>query len=293
MLAQQIFNAVVAGSVYALFALGFTLTFGVLRVINLLYGFYFACGAFAALWGVAGLHLPLWAAAAFAVALTGLVGLVCDSLMLLPLRRARAPELATLIVTLGGVLLLDNLATLAFGAEARRFPPTMLGQSAVTLGPISVAAPQIAIIVTVAVVVVALVLFLERTRVGTAVRAIAENPDAARLMGINVTALVTFVSVLSAALAGTAGLLIGVQVNAVDPFMGEPMMLRGFAVIIIGGLGSIRGALIAGMALGFVEVMTAAYVSSDMKDAAAFAALVLVLWMRPAGLFGAPQTRRA
>jgi len=293
MLAQQLFNALVLGSVYALFALGFTLTFGVLRVINLLYGFYVAAGAFAALVAVQSLGLGLWAAGAFGVVTAGLVAVVCDFLVLTPLRRAKAPELSSLIVTLGGVLLMNSLMQIAFGAEVRRFPARLLSQDAIAIGPLLVAPIQLVIIATVFVLVAALFWFMERTRLGTAIRAVAERPDTAALMGVNVGLVVSGVSFLSAALSAAAGILIGLDFNAVHPYMGEPMMLRGFAIIVIGGLGDIRGALVAGLALGFLEVMTAGYLSSNLKEAVAFTALILGLWLRPNGLFGRASGKRA
>lgn len=293
MLAQQLFNALVLGSVYALFALGFTLTFGVLRVINLLYGFYFACGAFLALIGVQTLGLPLPAAGLFGAVGTGLIAVVIDTALLTPLRKARAGELSSLIVTLGGVLLLNSLMNIGFGAEVRRFPASLLSHEAITLGPLQVGAIQLVIVGITFVVMAALFLVIRRTRAGMATRALAENPDAAALMGVNVGLVMAAVSFVSAGLSAVAGILIGLNFNAVHPYMGETMMLRGFAVIIIGGLGDIRGAVIAGLALGFVEVMTAAYVSSTLKEAVAFAALVLTLWVRPTGLFAQFAGKRA
>jgi branched-chain amino acid transport system permease protein len=293
MLPQQLFNALVLGSVYALFSMGFTLTFGVLRVINLLYGFYVAAGAFLALVLVRDVGLPLWAAGLLAALATGVIGMVCDTAVLLPLRRAKAPELASLIVTLGGVLLLNSVMFLIFGAEVRRFPVDVLSQAPISLGTLQIGEVQLAIIVVVAIVVTALFLFIERTRLGVAVRAIAENPDAASLMGVNVEAMFMSISFIAAMLTAIAGILIGLNFNAVDPYMGEPLMLRAFAVIIIGGLGNIRGALVAGLALGSVEVMTAGYLSSNFKDAAGFAAMVVTLWLRPSGLFGRSVVRRA
>jgi len=273
--------------------MGFTLTFGVLGVINLLYGFYVAAGAFLSLVAVRDLGLPLWAAATLGALGTGIIAVACDSAVLTPLRRAKAPELASLIVTLGGVLLLNSLMFLIFGAEVRRFPVTLLSQSPISLGMLQIGAVQLVIIVTVAILVTALFLFIERTRLGIAIRALAENPDAASLMGVNVDAMFMGVSFLAAALSAIAGILIGLNFNAVHPYMGEPLMLRAFAVIIIGGLGDIRGALVAGLALGFIEVMTAGYLSSNFKDAAGFAAMVATLWLRPSGLFGRSVTKRA
>lgn len=293
MLEQQLFNALVLGSIYALFALGFTLTFGVLRVINLMYGFYFTAGAFMALLGVRDLHLPLWLAALGAVVGSGLIGVVLDGLLLTPLRRARAPELSSLIVTLGGVLLMNNLMTIVFGADVRRFPAGLLGEHGLTFGPLTMTWPELIIIAATFLLVAAIFLLLEKTRTGLAIRALAGNPGAASLMGVNVGRIVTLVSFVSALFTGVAGILIGLNFNAVDPYMGENIILRGFIVVIIGGLGNIRGALIAGLGLGLVEVMTAGYVSSSLKEAVGFSALVIVLWLKPEGLFVRPSGKRA
>ncbi len=293
MFLQQLFNALVLGSVYALFALGFTLTFGVLRVINLLYGFYFAAGAFAALAAVQRLGLGLAAAGLAGAAVAGLLGVACDGLLLTRLRRTRAPELSSLIVTLGGVLLMNSLMQSLFGAGVRRFPVTPLTDRVLSLGPVSATPVQLVIVAAVPAAVAALFALLGRTRLGAAIRAVAERPETAAMMGVNVGALLALVSFVSAFLAGGAGVLIGVNFNAVQPYMGEAMMLRGFAVIVIGGLGDIRGALAAGLGLGFLEVMTAGYLSSELKDAVPFACLILALWLRPAGLFGLAAARRA
>jgi branched-chain amino acid transport system permease protein len=131
------------------------------------------------------------------------------------------------------------------------------------------------------------------TRLGLAIRAMAEKPDAAGLMGIDTARLAALVSFISGALAGAGGVLIGLNFNAIHPYMGETMMLRGFVVIILGGLGDITGALLAGLALGLVEVLTAGYIDSGLKEAVAFTILVIVLWTRPSGLFGRAVVRRA
>ena len=151
MLPQQLFNALVLGSVYALFSMGFTLTFGVLRVINLLYAFYVAAGAFLSLVAVRDFGVPLWAAGVLGAIGTGAIAVVCDTAVLTPLRRARAPELSSLMVTLGGVLLLNNLMFLAFGAEVRRFPAALLSQAPIDLGALQIGEIQLVIIVVVAV----------------------------------------------------------------------------------------------------------------------------------------------
>jgi branched-chain amino acid transport system substrate-binding protein len=293
LLGQQLLNGLVLGSVYALFALGFTLVFGVVRVVNLLYGFYFASGAFIALFAATLGHVPLWLAAPIGAAGAGLIAALLDGVLLTPLRAAKAPELAALIVTLGGVLLFTSLMNLAFGTEIRRFPAALLNPRAFDLAGVTVTPLQIVIVLVALVMVSALFLFIEKTKQGAALRALAENPDVASLMGVNVGRAMALVSFVAGTLSGAAGILIGLNFNAVHSYMGESMMLRGFVVIIVGGLGDIRGALFAGLALGFAEVFTAGYVSSDFKEAVTFSILVLTLWIRPIGLFGKASAKRA
>lgn len=293
MLAQQLVNGVLLGATYALFALGFTLMFGVLRVINLTYGFYFTLGAFFALWLTRSDGIGLALALPVAAIGAGVVAVAVDALLLTRLRRARADELAYLMVTLGAVLALNaGMATL-FGSDIRRLPPDLIGHAALILAGVRVTQAQLLILAACAVLVAGLVALLRLTRLGLGIRALAENPDAAALMGMATGRMAAFVSFLSGTLAGAAGVLIGLNFNAIHPYMGESMMLRGFVVVIAGGLGSVGGAVIAGLLLGVIEVLTAGYLDSGLKEAVAFAILVLVLWTRPSGLFGRNEAVRA
>ena len=293
MLSQQLVNGAILGATYALFALGFTLMFGVLRVINLTYGWYFSVGGLAALWMAQQWGWPIWAALPGAALVSGLVAVAVDWLLLTRLRRVNAPELSSLMVTLGGVLALYAATAAWLGPDIRRLPPGLVNGEAFVLGSVRVTTAQLLIVAATAVLVAALLALLRLTRLGLAIRAVASNPDAAKLMGIDAGRAAAAVSFLSGALGGAGGVLIGLNFNAIHPYMGEAMMLRGFVVIIVGGLGDVRGALLAGLLLGFVEVLTAGYVSSDLKQAVAFLILVAVLWTRPSGLFGRAAVRRA
>jgi branched-chain amino acid transport system permease protein len=293
MLAQQLVNGVLLGATYALFALGFTLMFGVLKVINLNYGFYFSAGALIALWLVRSLGLGIWPALVLAAIAAGWIAVALDWLLLTRLRTARAPELASLMVTLGAVLALYSALTAWLGSDIRRLPPDVINGDALQFGPVRVTEAQLLILGAVIVLIVALFWLLRGTKLGLAIRAMADRPDAAELMGIDTARASAIVSFLSGCLAGAGGVLIGLQRNAIDPYMGEEMMLRGFVVVIIGGLGDIRGAVVGGMLLGLVEVLTAGYIDSNLKEAVAFLLLVVVLWTRPSGLFGRAVTRRA
>ena len=293
MLEQQLINALTLGSVYALFALGFTLVFGVLGVINLSHGAIFMLGSYAALLLVEKLALPLWLALLVAMAVTGTIGLAVDYLVLKPLRARNAPHLTPMIATIGVAIMLTNLAQGLFGAENKRFPAGTIPDQSATLGPVHVTAVQAGIVLISFALMLVLLAIMRRTQLGRALRAIAESPKAAYLLGINVEGLFYMTSFAAAALGGAAGVLVGLSFNAISPFMGQPMLHKGIAVIILGGMGDIRGALIGGLFLGFAEVMSVAYISSDVRDAVAFGLLFLILLVRPSGMFGKVLERKA
>jgi len=291
-LEQQLFNALSLGCVYALFALGFTLVFGVLGVVNLSQGAVFMVGAYAALTAINRLHAPLWAAIAFAFAFSGVVGVLIDRLVLKPLRARNAPHLIPMIATIGLGLAMNSLVQGLFGAENQRFPSEVLPQDSLAIAGVSVTVLELGIIGVSFVLMAVLMVTLRRTQLGRALRAIAESPKAARLLGINVDGLFMLTSFVAAGLGGISGVLIGLYSNALFPLMGQPMLHKGIAVIILGGMGDIRGAMFAGLFLGFAEVLSVAYIGSDMRDAVAFGLLFLVLLVRPKGLFGSVQERK-
>lgn len=293
MLEQQLINALSLGSVYALFALGFTLIFGVLGVINLSHGAIFMLGSYVALLLIEKLSMPLYMAVLCAMLATGCVGMLVDFLVLKPLRARNAPHLAPMIATIGVAIMITNLAQGMFGAENKRFPSGTIPEESLSLGGLHVTALQVGIIVTSFVLMIVLLAVMRRTQVGRALRAIAESPKAAYLLGINVEGLFLLTSFVAAALGGAAGVLVGLSFNAISPFMGQPMLHKGVAVIILGGMGDIRGALIGGLFLGFAEVLTVAYISSDFRDAVAFGLLFIILLVRPSGMFGKVLERKA
>ena len=292
MLEQQLVNALSLGCVYALFALGFTLIFGVLGVVNLSHGAVFMVGAYAAEQAVARFGLPLWGALLFAFLFCGLLGLVIDFLVLRPLRARNAPHLIPMIATIGVAIILNNGIQGIFGAESRRFPPSLVPEDVLMLGGLQMTVLELGIILLSFALMAVLLLALKKTQLGRALRAIAESPKAAYLLGINVEGLFFMTSFVAAGLGGVAGVLIGLYSNALFPLMGQPMLHKGIAVIILGGMGDIRGALIAGLFLGFAEVLSVAYIGSSMRDAVGFGLLFLILLVRPKGLFGTLQERK-
>ncbi len=293
MLAQQLINALTLGSVYALFALGFTLVFGVLGVINLSHGAVFMFGSYIALLLVGKLHAPLWLAMLGAMFLSGLLGLLIDFLVLRPLRARNAPHLIPMIATIGIAIMITNIVQGLSGAENKRFPSGIVPEESLSFAAIRISALDIWIVVISFALMLLLLVMMKRTQLGRALRAIAESPKAAYLLGINVEGLFYLTSFAAAALGGAAGVLIGLSFNAISPFMGQPMLHKGIAVIILGGMGDIRGALFGGLFLGFVEVMTVAYGTSEMRDAVSFGLLFVILLLRPQGLFGKVLERKA
>jgi branched-chain amino acid transport system permease protein len=293
MLAQQLINALTLGSVYALFALGFTLVFGVLGVINLSHGAIFMLGSYMALLLVSSFQMTLWMAMLLSMLACGLLGVVVDFLVLRPLRQRNAPHLAPMIATIGVAIMITNISQGIFGAENKRFPFGTIPEESFSLGNLHLTAVQLAIVVIAFVLMLVLLQVMRRTQIGRALRAIAESPKAAYLLGINVEGLFFLTSFAAAALGGAAGVLVGLSFNAISPFMGQPMLHKGIAVIILGGMGDIRGAMIGGLFLGFAEVMSVAYISSDFRDAVAFGLLFIILLVRPSGMFGRVLERKA
>ncbi len=293
MLGQQLVNALSLGCVYALFALGFTLVFGVLGVINLSHGAVFMIGAYAALQVVSKLSFPLWAALIAAFLVSGAVGLLIDVLVLRPLRRRNAPHLIPMIATIGIAIFFNSASQGVFGAENLRFPSDLLPDEQLYFAGVQVSVLELAIIGLSFGLMTGLLILMRKTRLGRALRAIAESPKAAALLGINVEGLFYLTSATAAALGGISGVLIALYSNAVFPLMGQPMLHKGIAVIILGGMGDIRGALIGGLFLGFAEVMSVAYIGSTMRDAVAFGLLFIVLLLRPQGMFGKVLERKA
>jgi branched-chain amino acid transport system permease protein len=293
MLEQQLVNAVSLGGIYALFALGFTLVFGVLGVVNLAHGAVFMIGAYSALETVALLKLPLSGAILVSMLVAGVAGWLLDKLIFAPLRARHAPHLAPMIATIGLGICLTSAVEGYFGAQNLRFPARLLPVGALSLGGVRITWLELNIIFLVFLLMAVLLWALKRTRIGCALRAVAESRKAAALLGIDVEGLFRLTAVIASMLGVMAGVLIALYTNAVFPFMGQPMLHKGIAVVILGGMGDIRGALVGGFFLGFAEVFSVAYIGSTMRDAVAFGLLFVILLLRPQGLFGVASERRA
>ena len=290
---QQLVNALWLGSVYALFALGYTLVFGVLDILNLAHGAVFMWGAFFGLLAVTRLNMPIWAALLVAMLGAGILGIVLDRVAFRPLRKRNAPQLAAIISSIGASTILVSLAQGAFGAQVSRFPFDTLPAQVFTAGPVRVTLVQVIVFAVSLVLMAALLLFMRRSRSGKAMRAVAYSGRISSLLGIDVDRIIVTTFFVSSALAGASGVFLGLAFSAISPFMGAPIELKGLAVIILGGLGNVPGAILAGFLLAATEVFGVAYVSSDFRDAIAFTVLILVLLIRPSGILGTAVERRA
>jgi len=286
MLMQQLINGIVVGSVYGLFALGFTLLFGINHIMNMAHGSVFMWGAFAGLYAVIALDAPIYVALLAGMLAGGLISVVLDIVAFRPLRRRNAPEFSAIVSSIGADLVLLAIAQKVSNTAILRFPFDAFPVVIFTVLGLRIQLLQLVIIGLVVVMVFALVWYLYRTGFGQRIRAVAYSEQTSRLLGINPGPVNTQVFFISGALAGMAGVLIGLVFNSVHFTMGEPLLLRAFVIIILGGLGSIPGALIAGMLIGIVQTLSVAYIGAGVAEAIVFVSLFLVIVLRPTGLFG-------
>jgi branched-chain amino acid transport system permease protein len=288
-LLQQLLNGIVQGGTYALVAIGYTLVFGVLEIINMAHGELFTAGALIGFFLI-GLGLPLPLALLGAMVGAALLGAVLELTALRLVRRKGAGNLAPLISTIGLGLILQNAYIMLVGADPRPFRAG-IGDSVVQLGPIRVTAVQIFVLVISVLLMAVLQFTLNKTRLGRAVRAVSENPETAALLGVNVNTVVMTTVMLAGALGGAAGVMVGLSFVSVSPVMGAAYGLKGLSVIILGGLGNVTGAVGGGLLIGIVEALTVYFggtFGSIYREAIAFAFLFVILVVRPQGLFGQP-----
>lgn len=286
MFLEQLINGVTLGSIYAIVALGYTLVFGVLDIINMAHGEIFMFGAFVGMLLVTKAGVPLPAAFLGAVAVTGAMGFLLERFALRPLRgRAGASNLASLISTIGVSILLENVAHQLFGAGNHLFE-TPFAEIRFLIGPVNVYLVQALILLISLLLMAGLALWLSRTRGGKALRATAEDLTTAGLLGIDTDRMITATVVIASSMGGVAGVLVGMAFNYINNQIGLSMGLKGLAIIIFGGMGSVYGAMAGGLILGLSETFVVAYGSSGYRDAIAFVIIIAVLLVRPQGLFG-------
>jgi branched-chain amino acid transport system permease protein len=293
MLLQQVVNGLSLGAVYAVFAIGFTLIFGVMNVLNLSQGAVFMWGAYVGLEVVRTLALPLPAAIVIAAAMAGFLGLLTEIAVFRPLQQRGAHRWMGMVGSLALARILIGLAQEIFGTQVVRYPDNALAGAAVEFLGARLQLLQIVAIAVALAMMLSLAALLRLTNLGRGIRTVAFSEPVARLVGVPVgqIRLVTFF--ISGALAGGAGVLWSLLFQSVSPFMGDSILLKGLTVLILGGLGNIAGALVGSLLLGFVEVGSVVIVGSGYRDAIGFGLVLLILLTRPSGLFGAKETKRA
>ncbi|MFO7274589.1 MAG: branched-chain amino acid ABC transporter permease [Symbiobacteriaceae bacterium] len=285
-LAEQVVNGLQLGFVYALIAVGYTMVYGIIKLINFAHGDVIMVGAFVTFFGlVRGIPWPV--AILIGMAVCAILGMVIERLAYRPLRVKGAPRIAALITAIGVSLFIENFASLriAFGPDYRQFPAMVPRVQWNVLG-VTISSVQVLIVCVTLALVLILQLVVYRTKIGKAMRAVALDMDAARLMGINVDRVIAFTFAIGSALAAAAGALLAAAYPQIWPYMGIMPGLKAFTAAVLGGIGSIPGALLGAVLMGQAEVLTAAYITTDFRDAVAFALLILVLLVRPAGLLG-------
>ena len=293
-LSQQLVNGVFIGAVYALFAVGYTLVFGVLDILNLAHHAVFTAAAFICLTLVLRLGLPAPLALLAAMLISGCLGLLLDRIAFRPLRGRPDTHFSVMISSIGMGIIFESIVLGVYGAQVYRFPRTVFPEVVFQVAGARVSLLQFVIVGVALLMMAGLTFMLRATRLGKAIRAVAQNRRAASLLGIDVDRVIAVSFFLASALGGAAGVLSALAFNVLTPDMGRSIELKGLAVIIVGGMGSIPGAVLGGFLLGLTEVLSVAFTGqSNMRDAIAFTLLFLVLLLRPRGLLGARGLREA
>jgi len=288
MFIQQLFNGLMLGSTYALIAIAFTLLMGILNMLNFAIGELFMLGAIFGL-GFIKLGLPIYPAFLLAVLLSGVVSLIIERFSFRPLRHA--PPLVPLLSTIGFSILLQNTAENLWGSERSQFPQWMEPVD-FHIGPLLISSTQIMIFALAVLLMVGLDLFIQRTRTGRGMRAVAESIETASILGVDSTRIIVITFFLTGVLAGASGILFGLSFSIVSPFMGIEPGIKGIAAMIVGGMGNLRGAIVGGIFIGITEVLSVAYFGAPAKDFAVYGALFLALIIRPQGILGMIQAEK-
>lgn len=288
---QQVVNGVFLGAIYGLFAMGYTLVFGVLDLLNLAHSAVFMLGAFVGWELVVALGWPIWLAVVGAIAAGALLGILVERVAFAPLRSRPDAHFAGLISSIALAIVLGAIALGLFGPNTRRFPPDTFPEGRIEFAGASISVLQVVILVVCLVLMLGLQWLVRSSRLGKAMRAVAENPRAAQFVGVNVGGVTMATFALSSALGAAAGVLFALAFNSIQTEMGLAIELKGLAVIVVGGMGSIRGAMVGGLVLGLTEVFAIAWISSSWRDAVAFGLLFLILLVRPNGLLGRGSVR--
>ncbi len=281
---NNVITGISLGSIYAIIALGYTMVYGIAKMLNFAHGDVIMVGAYMCFFAMGNFNLPPAVGVLLAVVVCTVLGMVIERLAYKPLRSA--PSLAVLITAIGVSYLLQNSAQILWGAATKTFRPIVEGSLPLVPGQLSISYVAILSVVCCVVVMAGLTLFTGKTKMGKAMRACSEDKGAAQLMGIDVNATISMTFAIGSALAALAGVLMCSAYPVLSPTTGSMPGIRAFTAAVFGGIGSVPGALLGGILLGVIETFGKAYISTDLSDAVVFAVLIIVLLVRPAGLMG-------
>ncbi len=283
---SYLINGISLGSVYAIIALGYTMVYGIAKMLNFAHGDVIMIGAYVALTAMTGAGLPPAIAVMIAVICCTLLGVLIETVAYKPLLNASS-SLAVLITAIGVSYLLQNIALLIFGANTKSFTSVVSIPSLILAdGQLTITGETIATILSGIIIMIVLTLFIQKTKPGQAMRAVSEDKGAARLMGINVNGTIALTFAIGSALAAIAGVLLCSAYPTLTPYTGSMPGIKAFVAAVFGGIGSIPGAFIGGILLGVIEIFGKAYISSQMADAIVFGVLIIVLIVKPTGILG-------
>ncbi|AGY82046.1 MULTISPECIES: branched-chain amino acid ABC transporter permease [Carnobacterium] len=280
---QQLINGLSLGSIYALIALGYTMVYGIIKLINFAHGDIYMVGAFVGYTAINSLHLSFFPALILSMVFCAVLGVAIERIAYKPLRNAT--RVAALITAIGMSYLLQNGMIYLVGSETRAFPQVIKNKIYEFMG-LQVSQTQILIFATTIILMLALQLIVQKTKMGKAMRAVSTDADAARLMGINVDNVISFTFALGSSLAGAAGVLVGLYYNSIEPMMGYAPGLKAFIAAVLGGIGIIPGAMFGGFTIGIIETLVSGYGGSLIKDAVVYLILIVILIFKPSGLLG-------
>jgi len=293
LLLEQMVNGCAIGALYGLFAIGFGLVFSTLGILNAAHGCYASFAAIAGYYAATSLRLPFAASLVAGVVTGAALAILVDQIAFQPLRRRGAGMLGALITSIAFWMILDSLAGLATDQQSLSFPAGTFPSAMPMLGTLPLPVMQMIAIGGLIVVTIAIHWLITHSRLGAAMRAVGWNETAAQLGGVNPRLVILATAGLAGATSGLAGVLAGISTNNVSFTLGEGMLLKGFAAVVVGGYEDVRGAAVAGIGLGVAEVLSAQYISTSMRDAITYALLLGFLVLRPRGLFGRASFLRA
>lgn len=286
---SQLVNGLNAGSIYALIAIGYTMVYGIAKMINFAHGDIIMVGAYLVWLSISVMKLPVIAGIIIGIAGCALLGVLVEKVAYKPLRNA--PPLAVLITAIGVSYFLQSISLIIFSSQKRTFPDFMNSKS-IVIGDITIPGLTIPILAVTAVCMIGLTLFINRTKAGSAMLAVSEDRDAARLMGVNVNKTISMTFAIGSALAAIAGILYASSYVYISPTIGSLAGIKAFIAAVLGGIGSVPGAMLGGILLGIIESLARSYISAQLSDAIVFGILVIVLLVKPTGLLGKIRTEK-